>query len=60
MDTELFKIINQDFVKLDRFDENNFSCWQDKLKFLLIVLKIAYVLDPNLQPIPKDPKPAEG
>ena len=52
--------MNQDFVKLDRFDGNNFSRWQDKLKFLLPVLKIAYVLDPNLQPISKDPKPTEG
>lgn len=60
MDTESFKIMNQDFVKLDRFDGNNFSRWQDKLKFLLTVLKIAYVLDPNLQPIPEDPKPVEG
>lgn len=60
MDTESFKIMNQDFVKHDRFDGNNFNRWKDKLKFLLTGLKIAYVLDPNLQSISEDPKPTEG
>ncbi|GAV70929.1 hypothetical protein CFOL_v3_14427, partial [Cephalotus follicularis] len=46
-----------DMVKLDRSDGNNFQRWQDKIKFLLIVLKIYYILDPNLQPI-EDPVPA--
>ena len=40
--------MNQDFVKLDRFDGTNFTRWQDKMKFLLIALKIFYVLDPSL------------
>ena len=43
-----FKMMNQDFVKLDRFDGTNFTHWKDKLMFLLTALKIAYVLDPNL------------
>ena len=47
-----YKMMNQDFVKLDKFDGLNFICWQDKMKFLLTALKIFYVLDPNLQPIP--------
>ncbi|GAV77860.1 UBN2_3 domain-containing protein [Cephalotus follicularis] len=38
-------------IKLDRFDGNNFAFWQDKMKFLLTVFKIYYILDPNLQPI---------
>ena len=29
----------------------NFTHWQNKLKFMLIALKIFYVLDPSLQPI---------
>src|SRR5438270_7030865 len=55
MESESLKFMNQEFAKLDRFDGNNFSRWQDKVKFLLLVLKIAYVLDPNLAPIPEDP-----
>ena len=45
--------MNQDFVKLDRFDGTNFTCWKDKLMFLLTALKIAYVLDPNLSKLPE-------
>jgi len=37
--------MNQDFVKLDKFDGTNFTRWQDKMKFLLTALKIFYVLD---------------
>ena len=47
------KLMNQDLVKLDRFDGTNFTRWQDKLKFLLTALKIFYVLDPELTPIPE-------
>uniref|UniRef100_A0A2N9FEG2 Zinc finger, CCHC-type n=1 Tax=Fagus sylvatica TaxID=28930 RepID=A0A2N9FEG2_FAGSY len=43
-----FKMMNQDFMKLDRFDGTNFTLWKDKLMFLLTALKIAYVLDLNL------------
>ena len=43
-----YKMMNQDFVKLDKFDGSNFIRWQDKMKFLLTALKIFYVLDPNL------------
>uniref|UniRef100_A0A2N9I2T5 Uncharacterized protein n=1 Tax=Fagus sylvatica TaxID=28930 RepID=A0A2N9I2T5_FAGSY len=48
-----FKMMNQDFVKLDRFDGTNFTRWKDKLMFLLTELKIAYVLDPNLSKLPE-------
>ena len=48
-----FKMMNQDFVKLDRFDGTNFTRWKDKLMFLLTTLKIAYVLDPNLSKLPE-------
>ncbi|XP_073059693.1 uncharacterized protein [Primulina eburnea] len=46
------KFMNQDMVKLDRFDGTNFTRWQDKLKFLLTAMKIFYILDPNLEEIP--------
>ena len=45
-------------MKLDKFDGSNFIRWQDKIKFLLTTLKIFYVLDPNLQPIP-NPTPRD-
>ena len=47
----MIKLMNQDLVNLDRFDDTNFTQWQDKLKFLLTALKIFYVLDPELAPI---------
>lgn len=47
-----YRIMNQEFTKLDRFDGTNYTRWQDKILFLLTTLKIAYVLDENLQPIP--------
>ena len=40
-------------VQLDRFNGTNFTHWKEKLFFLLTVLKIAYVLDPNLEPFPE-------
>ena len=64
MDTELstanFRLMNQEFAKLDRYDGQNYTRWADKVKFMLVVLKLGYVLDPNLTPIPADPIPVEG
>ncbi|KAK3008742.1 hypothetical protein RJ639_013180 [Escallonia herrerae] len=48
-----FQVMNQDFMKLDRFDGTNFTRWQDKMMFLLIALKVQNVLDPNLPPLPE-------
>ncbi|XP_024029982.1 uncharacterized protein LOC112094102 [Morus notabilis] len=42
-------------VQLDHFDGINFTRWKGKLFFLLTVLKIAYVLDPKLEPL-SEPK----
>ncbi|KAI3767273.1 hypothetical protein L2E82_17365 [Cichorium intybus] len=64
MDTELpsmnLNMMNQEFVKLDRFDGQNYSRWADKVKFLLAVLKLGYLLDPELPPIPANPVPEAG
>ena len=48
MDKNTVTMMNQGFVRLDRFDGTNFLQWKYKLKFLLTALKIYYVLDPNL------------
>ncbi|KAK9049048.1 hypothetical protein SSX86_031984, partial [Deinandra increscens subsp. villosa] len=64
MDSELptanLRFMNQEFVKLDRFDGQNYTRWADKVKFMLIVLKLYYVLDPELAPIPENPVPKDG
>ena len=46
-----FKVMNQDCMKLDRFDDTNYTRWKDKMMFFLTALKVAYVLDPNLPQI---------
>jgi len=53
-----FKVMNQDSVKLDRFDGTNFTRWQDKMKFLLTALKIFFVLNPSLNPL-SEPTPED-
>nr|GFA96533.1 copia-like retrotransposon [Tanacetum cinerariifolium] len=50
-----FRMMNQECVKLDKFDGCTYTRWAEKMKFLLIVLKIYYVLDPELPPIPANP-----
>ena len=51
MEGETIKIMNQDLVRLDRFDGSNFTRWQDKVRFLLMALDIFYILDPILAPL---------
>lgn len=51
-------IMNQEFVKLDRFNGTNFVHWKTKTLFLLTALKISYIMDydltPLLAPTPED------
>lgn len=46
--------MNQDLVRLDRFDGRFFVQWQQKIKFFLTTLKLAYILEDNLPPIPPE------
>ncbi|GKB49226.1 hypothetical protein Tco_0899979 [Tanacetum coccineum] len=55
-----FRMMNQECVKLDKFDGCTYTRWAEKIKFLLIVLKIYYVLDPELPPIPANSVPKPG
>ena len=41
-------MVNQELVKLKRFDGINFVRWKDKMMFMLTTLKISYILDLNL------------
>ena len=47
-----FKVMNQEFVKLDWFDGTNFTRWKGKMMFFFSVLNLANVLDPNSTLIP--------
>ena len=64
MDTELstanLRLMYQEFAKLDRFDGQNYTRWADKVKFMLVVLKLGYVMEPNFTPIPVNLTPMEG
>nr|KAJ0204663.1 hypothetical protein LSAT_V11C500280120 [Lactuca sativa] len=58
--TASLHFMNQEFVKLDQFDGQNYTRWAEKVKFMLHVLKLSFVLDPKLPPIPDNPIPKEG
>nr|KAJ0190715.1 hypothetical protein LSAT_V11C800406370 [Lactuca sativa] len=61
MDTNAsLHFMNQEFAKLDQFDGQNYTRWAEKVKFMLHVLKLSFVLDPKLAPIPDNPIPKEG
>ncbi|GJU54685.1 hypothetical protein Tco_1228399 [Tanacetum coccineum] len=55
-----FRMMNQECVKLDKFDGCTYTRWAEKMEFLLIVLKIYFVLDPELPPIPANSVPEPG
>lgn len=42
------KVMNQDPIKLDQFDDNNFTCWQDKITYLFTILGLSYILSLDL------------
>nr|KAJ0202827.1 hypothetical protein LSAT_V11C500278000 [Lactuca sativa] len=58
--TASLHFMNQEFAKLDQFDGQNYTRWAEKVKFMLHVLKLSFVLDPKLALIPENPIPKEG
>lgn len=44
MTTTTVKFMNQDLIRLDSFWRSNFQRWQQKALFLLIFLRLVYVL----------------
>ena len=46
----IFKF-NPEVFELDRFDGTNFTCWKDKLFFLLTELGVVYLLSRNMSTI---------
>ena len=46
-----FTMMNQDFIKFDRFHGTNFNRWKEKILFLLTTMKILYLLNPTLAPL---------
>ncbi|XP_058006463.1 uncharacterized protein LOC131181623 [Hevea brasiliensis] len=60
MKSKAVSVMNQEFVKLDRFEGTNYVRWKDKMLFLLTTLKISYILDPSLPAIsPPTPEDSE-
>jgi hypothetical protein len=47
------KVMNQDFVRLDHLDRQNFTHWQQKMFSFLTTLKLAYILEDDLEENPK-------
>jgi len=47
------KLMNQDIIKLEQFDGSNFGRWKDKMIFFLTAMKLYYILDPALTPLPE-------
>ena len=55
------QVMTQELIRLDRFDGGNFTRWQQKVMFFLTSLKLAYILDDNLEQIPEPtPEDTEG
>ena len=47
------KLMNHDIIKLEQFDGSNFGRWKDKMIFFLTAMKLYYILDLALTPLPE-------
>ena len=48
------QVMNQHLTRLERFDGENFSRWQETMKFFLITVKLFYILEDGLETIPEE------
>ncbi|OVA14374.1 hypothetical protein BVC80_8553g8 [Macleaya cordata] len=49
--SQSIQAMNQDFTKIERFDREDFTRWQEKMMFFLTTLQLSYILGENLEPI---------
>ena len=47
-------MMNQHLTKLERFDGENFTRWQETMKFFLITVKLFHILEDGLEKIPEE------
>ncbi|XP_022887427.1 uncharacterized protein LOC111403231 [Olea europaea var. sylvestris] len=45
------QVMNQDLIRLDRFEGHNFTRWQEKVLFFLTAIKLSYILSDDFAPI---------
>ncbi|KAK0571806.1 hypothetical protein LWI29_021874 [Acer saccharum] len=48
------QVMNQDLIRLERFDGENFTRWQEKVKFFLTAFHLAHILADDLETIPEE------
>ena len=48
------QVMNQHLTRLERFDGENFTRWQETMKFFLITVKLFYILEDNLEEMPEE------
>ncbi|KAK0599546.1 hypothetical protein LWI29_006218 [Acer saccharum] len=48
------QVMNQDLIHLERFDGENFTRWQEKVKFFLTAFHLAHILADDLETIPEE------
>ena len=48
------QVMNQHLTRLERFDGENYTRWQETMKFFLITVKLFYILEDGLEAIPEE------
>ena len=48
------QVMNHHPTRLERFDGDNFTHWQETMKFFLVTVKLFYILEDDLEEIPEE------